>query len=398
MISPEHAKFLVGNYAHPAIEITHGEGSKLWDSDGKEYLDFTSGIAVTNLGHGHPQWTQAVTKQASQLVHCSNLFSIPEQVRLAKRLVGKIGPGKVLFCNSGAEAKEALLKLARYVGNKGDKSNKNKVVVAENGFHGRTLGALSATQSPKYRKGFEPLLEPFTFAPLNDFEAFSQAIDDDTIAVLIESIQGEGGIYEAESIFLQKISALCSQKGVLLLLDEVQAGIGRTGDFLGYQKAEITPNAVAMAKGLGGGFPIGAIWIDQRYCDTFGPGSHGTTFGGSPLACSAAHAVLDVLEKEDLIQAAKKQGSYFKNQLKQRQQAFPSLFTEVRGRGLMLALACHQDPGPMLKDLRELGLLLVGAGGNAIRFLPPLTVSKEEIDLALALFDQVLSSHQVSSD
>ncbi|MDG1139216.1 MAG: aspartate aminotransferase family protein [Opitutales bacterium] len=398
MISLEHGKFLVGNYAPPAIEIAHGKGTKLWDSDGKEYLDFTSGIAVTNLGHGHPQWTQAVTKQMTQLVHCSNLFSIPEQVRLAKRLVEKIGPGKVLFCNSGAEANEALLKLARYVGNKGSKTNRNKVVVAENGFHGRTLGALSATQSPKYRNGFEPLLEPFTFAALNDFDAFSQAIDDDTIAVLIESIQGEGGIYEAEDTFLQKISALCSQKGVLLLLDEVQAGIGRTGHFLGYQKAEITPNAVAMAKGLGGGFPIGAIWIDESYCDTFGPGSHGTTFGGSPLACSAANAVLDVLEKEDLIHAAKKQGEYFKGQLEQRHKAFPSLFIEVRGRGLMLALACHQDPGPMIKELRELGLLVVGAGGNAIRFLPPLTVSKEEINHALALFDQVLSSHHISSD
>lgn len=397
MISSEHSQFLVGNYAPPAIEIVRGKGSKLWDSNGKEYLDFTTGIAVTNLGHGHPHWTEAISKQASQLVHCSNLFSIPEQVRLGKRLVEKIGSGKVLFCNSGAEANEALLKLARYVGNK-QNPQKNKVVVAENGFHGRTLGALSATQSPKYRNGFEPLLQPFTFAPLNDVEAFSQSIDDNTIAVLVESIQGEGGVYEADDHFLQEISALCSERNILLLLDEVQAGIGRTGEFLGFQKSGITPNAVAMAKGLGGGFPIGAIWIDETYCNTFGPGSHGTTFGGSPLACSAAHAVLDVLEKENLIQAAKEKGSYLKNQLAKRLATSTSLFSEVRGRGLMLALACHEDPAPILQALRDAGLLLVGAGGHAIRFLPPLTVSIEEIDQALAILDQVISSHLASSD
>ena len=201
MISSDHSKFLVGNYAQPAIEIVRGKGTKVWDSEGKEYLDFTTGIAVTNLGHSHPHWIHSVTDQANEMVHCSNLFSIPEQVRLAKRLVEKIGPGKLIFCNSGAEANEGLLKLARLVGNKQGTQPKHKIVVADNGFHGRTLGALSATASPKYRTGFEPLLPFFDFVPLNDIQAFDKAIDSETSAVLVESIQGEGGIYEAEDHF-----------------------------------------------------------------------------------------------------------------------------------------------------------------------------------------------------
>ena len=211
---------------------------------------------------------EAVSSQSSKLVHCSNLFSIPEQVRLAKRLVAKIGPGKVIFCNSGAEANEGLIKLARKVGNKNEDQTKHNILVAENGFHGRTMGALSATASPKYRKGFEPLLSSFSFAPLNNIEAFDQAIGEDTVAVLVESIQGEGGIYEADDSFLQELSKICDDRKVLLLLDEVQAGIGRTGEFLGFQKSGIMPSAVAMAKGLGGGFPIGAIWISDQYADT----------------------------------------------------------------------------------------------------------------------------------
>ena len=392
MVSPEHSKYLVSNYAAPAIEVVRGKGTKVWDSDGKEYLDFTTGIAVSNLGHSHPHWVQAVSLQTSELVHCSNLFSIPEQVRLAKRLVEKIGPGKVLFCNSGAEANEGLIKLARKVGNQNEETEKHKIVVAENGFHGRTMGALSATASPKYRKGFEPLLSSFSFAPLNNIGAFDQAIDDHTVAVLVESIQGEGGIYEADDSFLQELSKICEERNVLLLLDEVQAGIGRTGEFLGFQKSGILPNAVAMAKGLGGGFPIGAIWISEQYADTFGPGSHGTTFGGSPLACSAAHAVLDVLENEDLISATKQKGEILHKKLSEFISKYPDLVSEVRGRGLMLALAFKNDPAPIVKKLREAGLLVVGAGGHAIRFLPPLNVSNDEIEQAISIVDATLST------
>ena len=392
MISSDHSKFLAGNYAQPAIEIVRGKGTKVWDSEGKEYLDFTTGIAVTNLGHSHPHWIHSVTDQANEMVHCSNLFSIPEQVRLAKRLVEKIGPGKLIFCNSGAEANEGLLKLARLVGNKQGPQPKHKIVVADNGFHGRTLGALSATASPKYRTGFEPLLPFFDFVPLNDIQAFDKAIDSETSAVLVESIQGEGGIYEAEDHFLQELAAICTARKVLLLLDEVQAGIGRTGEFLGFQKSGILPDAVAMAKGLGGGFPIGAIWIGEQYADTFGAGSHGTTFGGSPLACSAANAVLDVIEQEDLIAETKRNGEYLKEKLLQFIPKYPALAHEVRGRGLMLALALKFDPSPIVQQLRDSGLLVVGAGGYAIRFLPPLNVQKEEIDHAIHIVDTIFSN------
>ena len=392
MVSPEHCQYLVSNYAAPAIEVVRGQGTKVWDVQGREYLDFTTGIAVTNLGHSHPHWIKKVSSQASELVHCSNLFSIPEQVRLAKRLVEKIGPGKVLFCNSGAEANEGLLKLARLSGNQNSDSPRNGILVAENGFHGRTLGALSATASAKYRKGFEPLLPSFTFAPLNNIQAFDQAITADTTAVLVESIQGEGGIYEAEDFFLQELSKICIERKIMLLLDEVQAGIGRTGEFLGFQKSGILPSAVAMAKGLGGGFPIGAIWITKQYADTFGPGSHGTTFGGSPLACSAAHAVLDVLEDEDLISATRQKGQVLHQKLSQFITKYPDLVTEVRGRGLMLALAFKNDPAPLVKKIREAGLLVVGAGGHAIRFLPPLNVKDAEIEQAIHIVDTILSS------
>ncbi len=393
-IPPEHGQYLVGNYAFPAIEVVRGQGTIVWDSAGSQYLDFTSGIAVCNLGHGHPHWVEAVTGQARKLVHCSNLFSIPEQVRLAKRLTEKIGPGKLLFCNSGAEANEALIKLARLAGNDFGNEPRTKILVAENGFHGRTLGALSATASSKYRKGFEPLLPTFSFAPLNDFSAFEKAMDDQTAAVLIESIQGEGGIYEAEDSFLRQLSDLCSERKTLLLLDEVQAGIGRTGEFLGFQKSSILPSAVAMAKGLGGGFPIGAIWIHEKHAHLFGPGSHGTTFGGSPLACAAANAVLDVLEDEDLMQAAQERGAQLKQGLSSLADHFPELASGVRGRGLMLALALKFDPAPIIKRMRENGLLAVGAGGNAIRFLPPLTVSEKEVEQAVDVLEKVLSDFQ----
>ena len=333
-----HHPTLVKNYGPPAFIAARGEGVYLYDDSGKQYLDFGSGIAVTSVGHSHPKWVAALQTQAATLTHCSNLYAIPQQQQLANRLVAQAGAGRLLFCNSGAEANEGLLKLARLAGNQNSDSPRHGIVVAENGFHGRPLGALSAPASPKYRKGFEPLLPSFSFAPLNDIQAFDQAISADTTAVLVESIQGEGGIYVAEDSFLQELSKICAERKVMLLLDEVQAGIGRTGEFLGFQKSGIIPSAVAMAKGLGGGFPIGAIWISEDYAEAFGPGSHGTTFGGSPLACSAAHAVLDVLEEEDLISATRQKGEILHQKLSQFITKYPDLVAEVRGRGLMLAL------------------------------------------------------------
>jgi len=394
MDATDHKKLLIGNYATPVLEIVRGEGAKLWDSEGREFLDFTSGIAVTNLGHCHPHWTEQVSRQAGKIVHCSNLYSIPEQVRLAKRLVSEIGPGKMLFCNSGAEANEGLIKFARLASETPELQGKGKILAAENAFHGRTMGALSATASPKYRKGFEPLLDGFEFAPLNDLDAWDRKLDDKTIAVLIESIQGEGGIHEARDDFLQGLEKLCRERNALLMIDEVQSGIGRTGDFLGYQQSGICPDAVALAKGLGGGFPIGAFWVSGQWSDVFKPGSHGTTFGGSPLACAAAHAVLDVMENNGLIEAAREKGLVLHAGLSRLAERFPTMVEEARGRGLMLALAMKDDPAELISSLRKKGLLVVGAAGNAIRFLPPLNVDDTEIEQALKITEDALASFQ----
>ena len=389
----KHQTFLIGNYAPPSIEIVRGKGSHLWDSQGKKYLDFTSGIAVTNLGHSHPEWIKQVQHQVELLAHCSNLYSIPEQVRLAERLARKIGPGKVLFCNSGAEANEALIKLSRLHGVQGE-GKRTKILVARNGFHGRTLGALSATESSKYRKGFEPLLPGFVFCKLNELSDFENAIDDETVAILVESIQGEGGLHVSSDSFLQGIEKLCQKNNLLFLMDEVQAGIARTGEFLGYQKSGVQPDAIAMAKGLGGGFPIGAIWVKDSSSSLFTPGSHGTTFGGSPLACSAAHAVLDVIEKEDLIAQAKVLGDYLLQGIQKLAENFPKKILEIRGRGLMLGVQLADEPGELVSILRDNGLLAVGAAGQTLRLLPPLTITQDEIDQGLKILRQSLSAFE----
>jgi acetylornithine aminotransferase/acetylornithine/N-succinyldiaminopimelate aminotransferase len=383
MNDPEQSHYLISNYAPPALEIVRGKGSYLWDSSGNKFLDFTSGIAVSNIGHGHEHWINSINEQVTELVHCSNLFSIPQQVRLAKRLVNKIGPGKMLFCNSGAEANEAMIKFARLVGNQNPSLKKYKLIVAENAFHGRTMGALSATSSPKYRDGFEPLLDGFSFAPLNDLGAFEEKIDDQTVGVMVESIQGEGGIRVADDNFLQGLEDICREKGILFMLDEVQAGIGRTGEFLGYQKSGVKPDAIAMAKGLGGGFPIGGVWLSDQWADIFKPGSHGTTFGGSPLACCAGNAVLDVLEQDNLILAAREKGEFLEAELHKLKNQYPSIIKEVRGRGLMLALVMSAPPSELIAQFRQNGMLVVGAAENVIRFLPPLTVSKRELSEAM---------------
>ena len=387
----KHQSFLIGNYASPALEIVRGQGAYLWDSQEKKYLDFTSGIAVTNLGHSHPEWIKQVQSQAEVLAHCSNLYSIPEQVRLAERLVSKIGPGKILFCNSGAEANEALIKLSRLYGEQGE-TKRTKILVAKNGFHGRTLGALSATESSKYRKGFEPLLPGFVFCKLNELSDFENAIDNETVAILVESIQGEGGLHVASDSFLQGIEKLCQKNNLLFLMDEVQAGIARTGEFLGFQKSGVRPDAIAMAKGLGGGFPIGAIWVEDSRTSLFTPGSHGTTFGGSPLACSAAHAVLDVIEKEDLTARAKQLGNFLLQEIQQLAEKFPQQILEVRGRGLMLGIQLTDEPSELVSILKENGLLAVGAAGQTLRLLPPLTISQDEIEEGLNILRLSLSA------
>ena len=390
-----YGKPLLQNYAAPLVAFERGEGSRIWDTEGRSYLDFSSGIAVTCLGHSHPKWIRAVREQAEKLVHCTNLYAIPEQGRLAERIVEKAGAGKMLFCNSGAEANETLIKLARLHGQKkagGQEGKIYKIVTAVGDFHGRTYGAMSATHGEKIRKGFAPLAPGFEFAKFNDLADFEHRMDDQTTAVLIEPIQGESGIHETDDEFLIGLRSLCDERGILLMLDEVQTGMGRTGDFFAFNRSGILPDAIALAKGLGGGFPIGAAWVCEKHAQLFTPGSHGTTFGGSPLACAAAHAVLDVIEEEDLVRSACEKGESLKSRLVELSTAHPDLIEEVRGRGFMIALSMMVPAGKFVEGLREEGLITVPAGGESIRLLPPLNASDEEIQEALAIIEKVVAS------
>ena len=391
----EYGHCLISNYAAPPVAFDRGEGVRIWDVEGNEYLDFSSGIAVTCLGHSHPKWVNAVQKQAAKLVHCTNLFAIPEQARLAERLTAKAGTGRMLFCNSGAEANEALIKLARLYGCSkagGEEGKIVKIVTAEGDFHGRTYGAMSATSGSNIRSGFAPLAPGFTFAKFNELASFEALLDEDTAAVLIEPIQGERGIRETDDDVLRGIRQLCDERGILLMLDEVQSGMGRTGRFFSYESAGIKPDAIALAKGLGGGFPIGAIWVHESHADLFKPGSHGTTFGGSPLACAAAHAVLDVIEEEKLIEKVAMQGASFKAELEALAAKYPDLVQEVRGRGYLLAMSMKVPSGEIISALRKEGLIAVPAGDDSVRLLPPLNATEGEITEALEIIDKTLST------
>lgn len=396
-----HHPSLIKNYAAPPFEAVRGEGLYLYDAKGTAYLDFGSGIAVTAVGHSHPTWVAAMQKQTAELVHCSNLYGIAGQKRLADRLVQKIGPGRTLFCNSGAEANEALLKLARLCGAKRNadpaQPSPYKVVTALNSFHGRTFGGMAATPQAKIQNGFHPMLPGFAHAELNNIDSFAAAIDADTAAVFIESIQGEGGIYPAENSFLQELRALCDERQVLLMLDEVQCGIGRTGEFLAYQASGIQPDAVGMAKGLGGGFPIGAIWVAEAHAEAFQPGSHGTTFGGSPLAACAANTVLDIIEQTKLLEKVQRQSIAWHQALQELGSQFPDSIKTVRGRGYMVGLELRISNLDVTQLAREKGLLIVPAGNNTIRLLPALIAEPEQLAESVRILEQVFQQIHVNS-
>ncbi|MFZ9436249.1 MAG: aspartate aminotransferase family protein [Opitutales bacterium] len=388
-----YAANVAHNYGAPPITLVKGQGTLVWDANGKRYLDFASGIAVNAVGHAHPHWVRRVTEQAGKLVHVSNLYRNEPQGALAHSLSQRCGPGRVIFCNSGAEANEGLLKLARLHGQRksGAEGACIGVVVAEKAFHGRTFGGMSATPQEKIQKGFRPLLTGFTAAPLNDLAAWDRAIDArTTAAVLIETIQGEGGVNPASSEFLRGVERLCRERNVLLMIDEIQCGVGRTGAFFAFERAGIRPDAIAMAKGLGGGFPIGAIWVAPPHDDLFTAGSHGTTFGGGALASAAALAVLEVIEKEGLLEKVTRQSAPWHERLRGLVALRPDLVSEVRGEGYMVGVILKCDPVPVCAALREAGLLTAPAGGVAVRLLPPLTASAEELAESVDVLTRVL--------
>ncbi|WP_269537228.1 aspartate aminotransferase family protein [Cerasicoccus fimbriatus] len=389
-----YEQYVLGNYGPPSTTFVRGEGVYVYDDSNRRLLDFGSGIAVTNIGHCHPHWVDAVQKQTAQLAHISNLYAHESQGLLAERLVKKAGPGKAFFCNSGAEANEALLKLARLHGRKlsdGQEALRYKVITAENAFHGRTFGGMAATPQEKIQGGFRPMLDGFAHGKLNDLNSFADKIDDQTAAIMVESIQGEGGIQPCTPEFLQGLRKLCDDNNLLLLIDEVQCGIARTGTFFAFEEAGIQPDAIGMAKGLGGGFPMGAVWIAEAHAGLFTPGSHGTTFGGGPLACTAALATLDVIEDEDLLSNVKKNSEPWIARLQTLIRSYPNLVDEVRGRGYMVGLALKTDPRPIVVKLREAGLVAIPAGGNVLRLLPPLIASEEDLQAATDILFKVFS-------
>jgi acetylornithine/N-succinyldiaminopimelate aminotransferase len=386
--------YVLKNYARAPLTLVRGSGTRVWDDQGNAYLDFSSGIAVNSLGHCHPQWVAAVRRQAGELIHTSNLFRNPNQGELARRLVGYAGPGRVFFCNSGAEADEAMLKLSRLHGvrKSGTEGKCFKVVCAKQAFHGRMFGGMSATPRERVQKGFRPLVPGFVFADLNDLDGFAALVDDDTSAILVETIQGDGGINPCTAGFLAGLRRLCDERNLLLMLDEVQCGAGRTGRFFAFEHAGVRPDAIAMAKGLAGGFPIGAMWVGERAADLFTPGSHGSTFGGTPLAAAAALAVLDVIEGEGLLEHVSRESVPWIRELALMAKEHPRHVLEVRGLGFLVGIQMASDSEPYAAALRERGLLTAQAGVNVIRLLPPLNASAEELARSVAIFRDALKS------
>ena len=386
--------YVLRNYPRAPVTLVRGLGTRVWDDQGRPYLDFSSGIAVSSLGHCHPHWVAAVQRQAAELIHTSNLFRNPNQGELARRLVSYAGPGRVFFCNSGGEADEALIKLSRLHGvrKSGVEGKCIRVVCARNGFHGRMFGGMSATPKESVQKGFRPLLPGFVFGELNNLESFAGLVDADTTAVLVESIQGDGGINPCTAEFLVGLRRLCDERGLLLMVDEVQCGAGRTGRFFAFEHAGIRPDAIAMAKGLAGGFPIGAVWVGERAADLFQPGMHGSTFGGTPLACAAALAVLDVIEGEGLLAHVTRESTPWIAELGRLAADFPRKVLEIRGRGFLVGVQMASDSAPTLAALREHGLLTAPAGVNVIRLLPPLVATRDELARSVAIFRDVLAA------
>lgn len=367
---------LFPTYQRWDLEITHGEGAWVTARDGKRYLDFIAGIAVCNLGHRHPKVLEAVHAQLDQVWHVSNLFQNSLQEEVAERLVQHSSGDRVFFCNSGAEANEAAIKLARKA------TGKWKIITFEQSFHGRTFATMAATGQDKVKVGYGPMLPTFVYVPYNDVEQLQQAMDQETAAIMLEVIQGEGGVNPGDPSFIQAAEQLCREYGALLIVDEVQTGIGRTGKPFAYQHYGISPDIISVAKGLGNGFPVGAVIGKEQLLEAFGPGSHGSTFGGNPLAMAAANATLQVIFEESFLQDVVVKGEYLKKQLEARLAGLPGL-QEIRGQGLILGIETSFEVAPLLAIMREKQLLTLGAGPHVIRLLPPIIVSKEEIDEAV---------------
>ena len=377
---------LFNTYNRFNLSVAEAEGSKVTDMNGKTYLDFGAGIGVNNLGHRHPTVQEAVQGQLDKYWHVSNLYHVPLQEDVAETLVKNSAGDYVFFCNSGAEANEAAIKLARKA------TGKSKIITCKQSFHGRTMATMSATGQEKIQTGFGPLLPSFEYVPFNDIQAVNNAIDTDTGAVMLEVIQGEGGVIVGDPSFLKEVEQLCKDNGLLLIVDEIQTGIGRTAKPFGYQHFDISPDVITVAKGLGNGLPVGAMIAKAKYYDILGPGSHGTTFGGNPLAMAAAKAVLGIVFQDEFMKAVEVKATYLHEQLQLKLGQLPFV-SEIRGKGLMIGIECKEDVSSIVTSLIEKGLLVLNAGPSVIRLLPPLIVTEQEIDLAVQLIAETIQGN-----
>jgi acetylornithine/N-succinyldiaminopimelate aminotransferase len=381
--------FLVKNYNRKKISFVRGKGSFLYTKNGSKYLDFVQGIAVNSLGHAYPELVKKINEQSKKLWHVSNAFLIPEGEELAKKLAKKTFADYVLFQNSGAEATEAAIKVARRYFYSIGKPNKNRIICIKNSFHGRTLATIYASGSKKMTEGFGPKIEGFDHFNFGDHEGLKKLITKKTAAIMIETIMGEGGIKVIPDWCLKGLRKICNQKNVLLILDEVQCGIGRTGDFFAFEKSKIKPDIVPIAKGIGGGFPLGAVLMNKKVASGMTVGSHGSTFGGNPLAMKIGTKVLDIISNKNFLNNVKKNSKYFHDELNETKKKFPKLIKEVRGRGFLIGLQLYKDQSNFIKKLMENKLLTIRAAENVVRILPPLNVKRSEINQAIKIINSV---------
>lgn len=376
-------------FSRSKLILDHGEGPYVYDSQGKKYLDFLGGIAVNVLGHNYPDLVKTISRQAGRMIHCSNLYYTKEQAYAATKLSSISGMSRIFFCNSGAEANEGAIKLARKYAYQHD-VDKYTIITANNSFHGRTLATLTATGQAHYHEGVGPLPGGFSYVDYDDIDQLSAKMNSKICAVMLEAIQGEGGVHVPSADYLQKVRALCDKYHALLIFDEIQCGMGRTGTFFAYEQFGVKADIVTLAKGLAGGVPIGAVLTSGEIASAFHPGDHGTTFGGNPLACSAATTVLDTLTKKDLMENAKDVGAYFAQKLQQLQHKYPSLIKEVRGKGLMLGMEITKPGASIVSDAMDKGLIINCTAGTVLRFLPPLIISRKHIDEAVGILSNIL--------
>jgi len=388
-IIAEYEKYVAPTYTRLPIILAKGKGAKVWDVNGKEYLDFFPGWAVSGLGHCHPLVVKAIKGQAGKMLHVSNNYYNLLQGRLASEIIKNSFDGKVFFANSGAEANEAAIKLVRRYFSEIKKEDKFEIITMENSFHGRTLATITATAQPKYQQGFRPLPGGFKYIAFNNIEAVKSAITDKTAAIMLELVQGEGGINVASKDYILSLRQLCDEKGILLIADEVQTGMGRTGTMFVFKQYGITPDVMTLAKSLGGGMPIGAMVAARKYADVLQPGTHASTFGGSPIVCAAALAVFEAIKKEKLLSNTKKMGDYLKGLLLVLKNKY-KFVKEVRGFGLMLGMELNIEGKNIVQESISKGLLINCTHDKVLRIMPPMGVSKEEIDKAIRILDVIL--------